>query len=403
MPSWRQVNAETTLPAPVLSLRRDEPQEGRPSTTAGAPGSDCIGAPFPLHATLDTGNAGAFTKTVEGGFPFPIPPEADADVSFEPDLTPLAPRFDQYDPGAAVKLETRGITRQAQQGKLDFDMDACCESILAKLREVGRFDLIGNAAVCHTSRFHARCCKCGKHHEYWNRCELFWCPRCQSRLARDRRRSVEWWTENIKQPKHLVLTVRNSTTITKQYVRWFKDCFTRLRRSAVWQPVRGGLYSLEVTNEGRGWHLHMHILIDCNYVDISALTQRWAAIVGQDFAISKIKDVRGKDYVKEVTKYSVKGNQLAGWSGHDIAAFIDAFTGLRTFGVFGTLFSARAGHTAFLESLDNDRQQCECGSKEFRYFSDAEWEWEQIRSDLSPPPVRRQTPADPTTQPTLPL
>lgn len=209
------------------------------------------------------------------------------------------------------------------------------------------------------------------------------------RLSRERKTAVEWWTQSIKQPKHVVLTVRNADVLTKQYVQTIKSAFSRLRRTKFARNWTGGFYSVEVTNESRGWHVHIHALVDAKWIDARELSQQWAKAVGQEFAIVKVKDARGADYLAEVTKYAVKGNDLSRWSSPDIVAFIDAFDGVRTFGVFGTLYGKRTEFREFLDQLQRLRIRCDCGCERWRIMSDQEFEWNEtvsVEEANIPPP-----------------
>ena len=249
-------------------------------------------------------------------------------------------------------------------------------SISAKLWELGRSDLSSPLEMCHTSETYCHCLNCKKFTHFFNRCDRFYCPICVSRLAYRRRKSIEAWTKTITQPKHIVLTARNVSTITKNYVHWFKTQLCHLRRSKFARSWRGGLASLEVTNEGRGWHLHCHLLVDSDWIDHARLAQIWAKYVDQDFAIVCVKDTRERSYLSEVTKYAVKGSLLASWTASDIAAFIDAMTGVRQFGVFGSLFKDRAKRAQILAELTPPDRTCPaCDSDALAYLDQMEHDW----------------------------
>jgi hypothetical protein len=132
-----------------------------------------------------------------------------------------------------------------------------------------------------------------------------------------------------------------------------------------------------VTNEGRGWHLHLHACINSRFIDAAALAAIWAKLVGQDFSIVCVKDVTGREYIREISKYVVDGNQVAKWSGSDLAAYLDASAKVRTFGVFGSCFKLRAQGKAHQEKTQADNKRCECGCSQFRFLTPSEWEWEQ--------------------------
>lgn len=269
------------------------------------------------------------------------------------------------------------------------------EGIVAKLDGLGRIDLADQIRDCHSQATYRRCCGCASLSKFYNRCERKWCPLCQPRLAHERRESVEWWTREVGQPKHVVLTSRNTNTLTRERVREFKAAFSRLRRSKFARGWQGGFYSLEVTNEGRGWHLHMHALVDARWIDSRDLAVEWARCIGQDFAIVCVKDVRRGDYLAEVTKYAVKGSQLAVWSAEDVAVFVDAFSNVRTFGVFGSLYKKRTEFRTWIDSILNTKPACECGCTNFRLLSEAELAALELTHDetragrsSNPPPVK---------------
>lgn len=278
----------------------------------------------------------------------------------------------------SVKVQTRGTTREATQQGLWRNGEVFALSVAAKLREFGRLDLLEGFEDCHTSAMNARCTGCKKVNRFYNRCDLFYCPRCQPRLARERAESVEFWTKKVSQPKHVVLTMINTRELTKRHVQFIKESFQRLRDRKFARGWRGGFYRVEITNEGKGWHLHLHALIDADWIDSGKLAVQWNECNHGFGNIVKVQDCRKVDYLKEVTKYAVKGNMLAEWTGAEIAEFVDAFTGVKTFGTFGTLFKARAEWKEFCVGLAEKRAICACGCSSFTMHSDSELEWMEL-------------------------
>jgi hypothetical protein len=293
----------------------------------------------------------------------------------------LAP-FTRENLADSLKLETRGVTSQKNQRELFNRQLLYKSSVSAKLRTMGCLDIADSLDHCHSEQSWAQCTGCKAVRTFWNRCDNFYCPACQPGLSRERSESIEFWTGYVKQPKHVVVTTRNTDHLTFKGVKHFKNCISRLRRRKFAKNWRGGCWALEVTNEERGWHLHAHILVDADWVDAVQLAQQWAKIVGQDFAIVKVKDVRGKDYLKEVTKYACKGSELAKWTGLQIAEFIHAFQKQRTFGVFGSLYGARSDWSAFLASLGSSRQTCECGCDHWEIYDEGSWKIHLHRQNI---------------------
>ena len=337
------------------------------------------------------------------------PPDADqgADVNFWPadlqaefdiDLPP-SQRFDEPTgeeialcfEHPQVRLEKRGVTApktRNQRGsrhprwQLEFwgRQSAHKNSVAAKLRSIGEHELAAGLESCHSTFTIAHCNDCGKEQRFPNRCDNFYCPECQPRLSAERRKAVEWWTHLVTQPKHVVLTVRNTTDFTKAHILEFKKWFSALRRRKFCRAWRGGFYSLEVTNEGNGWHLHLHALVDADYIDKRGLSDAWASATNGFGRIVDVSDARRKDYLAEVTKYSVKGVMLAAWRPDQILTFITAFSGVRSFGVFGQLYGARTEFAEFIATLKAAKPKCDCGSCNVVYRSEVD----AIVRDFSP-------------------
>lgn len=299
--------------------------------------------------------------------------------TFELDESPQnPPRFDP----SPVKLESRGTTQQQHQALLWAKCTIHKNTIAAKLRMSGRVFEAGNLEKCHSIYTIAVCNGCNRVQKFPNRCDLFYCPECQPRLSQDRKKAVEWWTREVRQPKHVVLTVKNVPNLTKQHVQEVRRWFTKLRRSKFARNWTGGFYSIEVTNEGKGWHVHLHILVDAKWIDAIQLSEAWAKQTNNFGRIVKVKDARGKDYLAEVTKYCVKGAQLAAWNASEISTFIDSFSGVRTFGVFGSLYGARTKFREFWKSVRDSKPTCQCGCCSARYYSESEF----LELDLRPTP-----------------
>ena len=357
-------------------------------------------------------------------------------------------RFDQPGP---LQLESGGVTSHAStglrttippesQGEIWAGQTIHKNSIAAKLRTAGRTDLAEKLEHCHSQYTFTVCGDCGRTGRFPNRCDCGYCPECQPRLARERREAVEWWTREVQQPKHVVLTAHNVHDLTSGHFTELKLMLSRLRRSvlarkttywwisneplplnvepeerryqftrikafarstathhtAICTPWTGGFWSLEVTNEKRGFHLHYHLLIDARSIHPVILSHFWKLATRGAGHIVKVKDVRDKSYLQEVSKYAVKGSDLAKWTPDQIRTYIEAIQGHRTFGVFGSLYGKRSEFAEWLDQLRAARPLCECGGCNLRYYTEADW----IALDLQPygavatrpPPPSHQTP-----------
>lgn len=180
----------------------------------------------------------------------------------------------------------------------------------------------------------------------------------------------------------------NTETLTEGHVKRFKDALTKLRRSRISRTWKGGFYSFEVTwSKRNGFHLHCHLLIEARFIDQIELAKRWREALGVPMAIVKVKDVRDKSYLAEVTKYIGKGNETAAMPGLAIAQLIDSFEGVKTFGVFGELYKQRAAWKKYTEAYSEKSIACPCGCTRYLYLSEQEFLWHCIEKERSPPEV----------------
>jgi hypothetical protein len=240
-------------------------------------------------------------------------------------------------------------------------------SLLSKCGDLLPWKLRESLAKCGNAETYRTCRECGHWETFTWKCCLKFCPVCNWRIARERAAMLKLWSMVIEQPKHIVLTQRNFEVLTRKKIRKFLQAFGRIRRTRLFRGCKGGCVSVEITNEGKGWHLHAHILADMRWLDAGKLAIAWGGAIGQEFGIVKVKDARGKDYLGEVTKYCVKGSDLAGWPAEEIHQFILAVQGVRMFTTFGTLFKLRRKIKAQMEADKPEARLCDCGGCDWLY------------------------------------
>jgi hypothetical protein len=285
----------------------------------------------------------------------------------------------------AIPLEKRGVIEQTtpvsrirtpalQQSELWKKQTHYKLAVAAKLRAGGATTEALKLENCHTYFTFAVCGDCGRVARFPNRCDLFYCPQCAGHLQNERVRQVGWWAQLVRQPKHVTLTIRNIPDLTQAHVREMRAMFRKLRRRKFAANWRGGFYRMEVTRRESGWHLHIHALVDSDWIDLSALKSQWRSITNGLGYIVDTRDARPEAYLAKVTRYVVKGSQLAKWDSGTIITFLRAFQGTRTFGVFGSLWGARAEFAEFIASLKTARPKCECGSANVKYYSEASYQ-----------------------------
>jgi hypothetical protein len=274
-------------------------------------------------------------------------------------------------PGALKVLITARLrarqAREREQGQLlDAETDWHGQ-IQQKLQGLWDTQQFWNFTRCGNEDFFRTCKECGRVEKKPYACCLKFCPRCQFRVTATRRRLLEFWTSKISQPKHLVLTQTNFPILTRRKIKMHTRACAALRRARCFEKVLGGCRSTEITNEGRGWHLHSHWLLDVRWLDMPAVARSWGKLVGQEFAICKVKDVREKQFLQEITKYVVKGCDLATWPAEHLLEFVTAIRGLRFFSSFGSLAFAAPAIRREIAAAKAPTEPCPCGSTAFVY------------------------------------
>lgn len=283
--------------------------------------------------------------------------------------------------------------RERAQGQLLDNNDQFAETIRMKLTGLLESNQFVNFARCGNEQITRTCDYCGRWEEFPYRCNLKWCPRCQQRLTLIRRNLIQLWARKIKQPKHLVVTQRNFPTLTHKIFREHTRRLAKLRRTKCFEEVKGGCVSTEITNEGNGWHLHAHMLLDVRWLDMAEVSKTWGSLVGQNFAIVKIKDVSDKHYLQEICKYVVEGSELAKWEPDEINEFVQAIRGLRMFNSFGSLRTMAPEIKRELLAQKPDSPICECGHSDFIYRDDANQIYEDAKAFCASQPRRRSASA----------
>ena len=158
----------------------------------------------------------------------------------------------------------------------------------------------------------------------------------------------------IHRPKLITLTLVNYPDLTRDGVSHLRQCMKALfeRLEGI---IRGGLYAIEATNRGRGWHVHVHVLADADFIPQGELSRIWHEITGDSFIV----DVRAVDSPGEALRYLLKyltkdpfiqkGDQARGevdvqdgnaeeWIRR---TFNEALKGVRLIHSFGSLYAYR--------------------------------------------------------------
>lgn len=231
--------------------------------------------------------------------------------------------------------------------------------ILARLQAEEEEELAMMLAKCGEP-FLLHCSSCGFQHLAERRCGRKWCPVCVRKIATQRSLKYERAAALCKWPLFLTLTRANIGELARDDIADLMKRFTKFRRQVFWKKnVVGGVACCEITNTGKGWHPHLHCLLDCQWLAIKTpyphsslsrdrkkklyqraaqeLMENWSKCIGQLLSSVYVKRTTGADIAKEVCKYAVKGSDLVE-SPDPIGPAIWAMTGTKLVRTFGSFF-----------------------------------------------------------------
>jgi hypothetical protein len=144
----------------------------------------------------------------------------------------------------------------------------------------------------------------------------------------------------------------------------------RANQPSVMHEVAGGVYSIEITNKGNGWHPHAHAIWmvdketqaakEPRLWGLQALSPEWHRITGDSFIVDarpieqKIQNENENPYLAgfcEVLKYACKPAELGPAR---ILEALPTLTGQRLVGAFGCFYGIKEP-TKLTDDLDNVR------------------------------------------------
>lgn len=191
--------------------------------------------------------------------------------------------------------------------------------------------------------------------------------------------------------------MKNSEQITPGEIRKIRRAFGKLRHRKLWTShTKGGVASVEITNIGNGWHVHLHAVIDCKWLAVKTPAPRpredhlaikekciraarelesvWSRLLGQPTSSVLVKRAYRGTISKEVVKYTVTPEALLNFS-EPIGDMIRAIDSTRMMTTFGTahgqvIKDVRLEAKALLKEKAAEWRaarlpECKCGCEEW--------------------------------------
>lgn len=221
-------------------------------------------------------------------------------------------------------------TRSHKTGDAAKHADELHVDLEDRLREEGAYDLAGILVKCREP-FKLRCVCCNKQVNTTKGCAKRWCPVCGPVITAKRYARIEPVARRMQWPLAVMLSMKNPKEVAG-CIDKLKAAFRGFRRTQFWKStVKGGYVGFEVTSEKGTPHIHLHCLIDCQWLAISTpepkrghtraererlckmaqaeLAAVWAGYLGQREAVVWVRRA-DKKALAETIKYPLKPSDL---------------------------------------------------------------------------------------------
>ena len=148
-------------------------------------------------------------------------------------------------------------------------------SLVSIFEQRGYFRQADILNECRSRMIYYECVECGSIGWSLNHCGMRVCPYCAGRMKVRLLAKYEKGISHLKdfyksRLKLLTLTLKNVPDLRSSNfdaITAIKDAFYRLRKRPVLRKkIYGGVYGVEATNKGKGWHVHIHALISSEFI-----------------------------------------------------------------------------------------------------------------------------------------
>lgn len=182
------------------------------------------------------------------------------------------------------------------------------------------------------------CTSCGHSFDVPRPCRNRFCPICSRTRIRLVRQKLTLIVDSLKsipryRVRHLVLTLPSAPELNAGARHLIKS-FRRLRQRTWFKSkVTGGAFVIEVTGFPGRWHIHLHAILHCRFLDVYKLSEIWEECSGGRIVF--VKNLPPSAIIKYLTKYLAKNGAPEQYH-KEVSS---AFKGLRLFNTFGNWHS----------------------------------------------------------------
>ncbi len=232
-------------------------------------------------------------------------------------------------------------------------------SLRLELENAGLQIYAERLSQCDKSFYYLQCDACQTKIMSKFYCGLSICPICQYKRSLKFVRDYEPYIKTFENPRLMTLTLKNVKFITPDDFKRFSKYFLALKRKLKsWNlKLNKGVRVLEVTEKGKGYHIHYHLLYDGSYIPQDFLSKAWGRITGGSFIV----DIRVVRHIHQGLTYLAKYiNKVPDMSAAKTVNFLIASKNVRVVQTFGTRFKVSRPNFKMICPVCGFDQFCFC-------------------------------------------
>jgi hypothetical protein len=210
--------------------------------------------------------------------------------------------------------------------------------IAQAFQDAGMPEMAQHLRDCQEISRQCICTHCAKTFYIPDRCRQRTCPLCSFKESRTRGNWIIRMCKGMAYPKMLTLTFERWRKVPGDGIDFIRDAWNLLRADPIFSKVKGGVYQIELKPKPDGWHIHMHVILDCPFLPYQQIFSAWRRLVGQDYANIDIRAAKTEVEQIYVAKYAAKAADYEGEMS-DVVAWYLATKGKRLFGSFGSWYN----------------------------------------------------------------
>jgi len=229
---------------------------------------------------------------------------------------------------------------------LNFVSDHIGDDLYSYIEALLGENVANRAIRCGYESSHMLSCDvCGSVHFINYQCNLYrLCPDCAKR--RGSQLFAQYWhaIRQFKNPRLVTLTIRNVEELSPDVYKFIRSAFSKLRRRKVLGLVQGGIYVIETTHKGKGWHIHIHALVDAVWIENRkgsdrSLREEWIRVTNGKGMVVDVRRASPRGGLRYIMKYITKPAHFS----HPLhyALYLEATKNQRLIQTFGSAYDLR--------------------------------------------------------------